>query len=234
MHIQTPTRPSVLRPLLYFTAVTLVSCALLILFIDQPLTRFIHQHTAWAKPFFAAYTTALDDAYNAAVDTHLAGLPVLYVALILAYVLGRRVLRYQGRKRRGATLFLIILFTHIASRGSSNVLKGVVHRFRPEVLLSTGYKGTGLLATGPHNDSFPSTHTAIYLSLFWPLAVAFPRYRVPLLVLPGLIMVGRLVLGMHYVSDVWFSAWQAVMWTALFTLLLSWRSKRARQRELAG
>jgi membrane-associated phospholipid phosphatase len=99
------------------------------------------------------------------------------------------------------------------------VLKGTVHRLRPEVLFGTGYAGTGLWATGPHNDSFPSTHTATYFSLFWPLAVAFPKYRGPLLVLPGLIALGRLVLGAHYLSDVWFSIWLVVALTFLFGLL---------------
>ena len=74
-------------------------------------------------------------------------------------------------------------------------------------------------ASGPHNDSFPSSHTATYFSLCWPLALAFPRWRVPLLVLPGLIALGRLVLGMHYLSDVWFSLWLVVALTFLFSQL---------------
>ncbi|HEX8504690.1 MAG TPA: phosphatase PAP2 family protein, partial [Hymenobacter sp.] len=71
----------------------------------------------------------------------------------------------------------------------------------------------------PSNDSFPSTHTAIYFSLFLPVAVAFPRYRVPLLVLPGFVALGRLVLGVHYLSDVWFSVWLVAAFTFLFGLL---------------
>ncbi|MDO7852238.1 phosphatase PAP2 family protein [Hymenobacter convexus] len=203
-----------LRQFLLFTALTLPACALLILFLDQPITLFVHRHTGWAEPLFSAYTAAADTAYEAAVSTHMLKLPVLYLALLVLFVLGRWVL-----KRRWGTLALIVLLTHIASQGTSNVLKGTVHRLRPEVLFSGGYPGTGLWATGPHNDSFPSTHTAIYFSLFWPLALAFPRWRVPLLVLPGLIMLGRLVMGAHYPSDVWFSAWLVVAYTFLFSLL---------------
>ena len=203
------------RPFLYFTAGTLAACTLLILFLDQPIARFIHAHTAGAIPFFQTYTVAADAGYEAATRTRVLGLPLLYVALALAYVLGR-----WGLKRRGATVWLITLLTHIAAHGSSNVLKGVVHRLRPEVLFDTGYAGLGLWATGPHNDSFPSSHTTVFLSLFWPLALAFPRWRLPLLVLPGLILVGRWVLGAHYVSDVWFSAWLVVAWAMLFSWLL--------------
>ena len=46
--------------------------------------------------------------------------------------------------------------------------------------------------------------------------MAFPKVRGPLLVLPGLIALGRLVLGAHYLSDVWFSVWLVVALTFLF------------------
>jgi membrane-associated phospholipid phosphatase len=202
------------RQFLFFTAVTIPACLLLILFLDQPLALFVHRYLAGGVPFFAAYTTAADNAYETSVRSRLLGLPALYVVLALGFVLGRWVL-----KRRWGTLFLIMLLAHIASQGSSNVLKGVVHRLRPEVLFAGGYPGTGLWAPGPHNDSFPSTHTAIYFSLFMPLVAALPRVWAPLLVLPGLIGLGRLVLGAHYLSDVLFSLWLVVAYTFLFGLL---------------
>ena len=200
-----------LRRFLLFTALTLPACALLILLLDQPLARFIHAHFGGAAPYFAALTAAADVGHNALM-THLLGLPIIFLALGLAFAVGR-----YGLKRRGATLFLILLLTHEFSMVLANALKGSVHRLRPEVQFGAGYVGSGLWASGqPHNDSFPSSHTVIYFSLFWPLAVAFPRWRVPLLVLPGLIALGRLVLGMHYLSDVWFSLWLVVALTFLF------------------
>ena len=202
-----------LRQFLYFTALTLPACALLILFLDHPLAQFIHGHFGGAAPFFVALTAAADAAHEALM-THVLGLPVIFLALGLAFAIGRYAL-----KRRGATLFLILLLTHEFSMVLANVLKGSVHRLRPEVQFGTGYVGTGLWASGPHNDSFPSSHTATYFSLCWPLALAFPRWRVPLLVLPGLVALGRLVLGMHYLSDVWFSLWLVVALTFLFSQL---------------
>jgi membrane-associated phospholipid phosphatase len=202
-----------LRQFLFFTAITLPACALLILFFDQPLARFIHGHFGGAAPFFATLTGTADKIHDALM-VHLLGLPIIFLALGLAFAIGRYALR-----KKAATIFLILLLTHEFSMVLANVLKGTVHRLRPEVLFGTGYEGTGLWAVGAHNDSFPSTHTATYFSLFWPLAVAFPKYRGPLLVLPGLIALGRLVLGMHYLSDVWFSLWLVVALTFLFGLL---------------
>jgi membrane-associated phospholipid phosphatase len=211
-----------LRQFLLFTAITLPACALLMLFLDQPLALFIHQHFMWAAPFFGSLTAGADAVHNALM-THVVGLPIIFLVLGLAFAIGRYAL-----KRRGATLFLILLLTHEFSMVLANVLKGTVHRLRPEVQFGAGYVGTGLWAAGPHNDSFPSSHTAIYFSLFLPLAVAFPRWRWPLLVLPGLIGLGRLVLGMHYLSDVWFSLWLVVALTFVFGLL-----DRPRQAEVA-
>ena len=199
-----------LRQFLLFTALTLPACALLILFGDQPLAGFVHGHFTGAAPFFAALTATADRVHEALM-THVLGLPVVFLALGLAFAIGR-----YGLQRRGATLFLVLLLTHEFSMVLANVLKGAVHRLRPEVQFGAGYAGAGLWAAGPHNDSFPSYHTAVYGSLFWPLAVAFPKYRVPLLVLPGLVALGRLVLGAHYLSDVWFSVWLVVALAFLF------------------
>jgi len=219
-----------LRSFGYFTAATLAACVLLICFLDQPLALFIHRHTGGAVPFFLAYTEGADHFYGWLLNWRLGPLPWPYVLVVAAYVVGR-----WGLRRPGASLFLVVLLVHIASQVSSNVLKGVVHRLRPEVLFGAGYEGLGLWASGPHNDSFPSSHTAGYLSLFWPLAVAWPRYRLPLLVLPGLIMLGRPILGAHYMSDVWFSVWLVVAWTTVFGGLLAWIDQRAaNQKPLAN
>ena len=211
-----------LRQFLIFTAISLPACALLILFIDQPLATFIHSHFQWAAPFLDELTGDADRVLMMSMETHVAHIPVLFVGLGAAFAIGRYLL-----KRRAATVFLVILLTHIASQVTSNVLKGVVHRLRPEVLFGPGYEGTGLWASGPHNDSFPSTHTAVYFSLFMPLAVRYPRWRGPLLLLPVLIGLGRLVLGAHYLSDVWFSIWLVVGYTVLFGLLEKPRPARA-------
>ena len=203
-----------LRSFIWFTASTLLGCLVLILFLDQPIAWFTHQYLAGAKPFFAAYTRVAEIIYDSVLMWPIGKLPFLFVSLIGAFVVVRIVLR-----RRWGTVFLLVLFTHVASQVSANVLKGVVHRLRPEVLFEKGSIGMGLWQSGPHNDSFPSAHAAGFFSLFWPFAVVFPRYRLPLVLLPGLICIGRLILDEHYVSDVWFAMLLVVAFTELFRWL---------------
>jgi len=200
-----------LRQFLYFTALTVPACLGLILWVDQPAALFFHRHTTWAIPFFDGLTNTVDNAYNWLMMTNAGNIPLLFLGLLLAYVGGR-----WGLKQPWATVFLVTLLTHLASTITTNVLKGSVGRLRPEVLFGAGYEGLGLGRAGPFSDSFPSGHTALSLSLLLPLAVVFPRWRVPLLLLPVLIGVGRWVLGKHYLSDVWFSAWEVTAWTMLF------------------
>jgi len=197
--------PGQRHPFLAFTALTVLACTVLILWLDKPLALWFHRYAAGAEPFFASFTNAVDAAYEAANS---GGRPMLFWALGLAYLLGRWVWR-----RRWATVFLITLLTHLASVVSANVLKIAVNRPRPAVLFTPGYS---------ESFSFPSSHTAIYWSLLLPLAVAFPRWRWPLLAVPALVAVGRLVLGVHYLSDVWAAIWLVAAWTTLFGLVRRW------------
>jgi membrane-associated phospholipid phosphatase len=190
---------------LAFTALSLLVCIVSILWLDVPLARWLHAHSAGAVPFFAAFTEGVDEAYAA---LNVGGQPTLFFALALAYLVGRWVLR-----RHWATVFLVVLLTHACSAASANMLRIAVHRPRPAVLFAPA---------STESFSFPSSHTAVYWSLFLPLAVAFPRWRGPLLVVPMLIAVGRLVLGEHYLSDVWAAIWLVAAWTTLFGLLRRW------------
>ena len=190
------------HPFVAFTALTVPACLVLIMWLDTPLALWMHRYAAGAVPFFASLTNAVDSTYEAA---NISGRPTLFWALGLAYLFVRWVWR-----RRWATVLLITLLTHSASVISASVLKMLVHRPRPGALFTPGYA---------ESFSFPSSHTAIYWSLFLPLALAFPRWRWPLLVVPGLVAIGRLVLGAHYLSDVWAAIWLVAAWATLFGLL---------------
>jgi membrane-associated phospholipid phosphatase len=202
------------RQFLLLTSLLLPACALLIPFLDQPLAWWLHQHTAAARPFFATLTSTADQLHEASM-VHEVGIPLIFLLLGLAYAGWRWVL-----KSPGAGLFLALLLTHELSMVTAKVLKGVLLRLRPAALFAGTYHDLGFGYQAPDTGSFPSTHTAVYFSLLLPLAVALPRWQLPLLAFPVLIGVGRLVLDMHYLSDVLFSVWLAVLFTFLTGLLV--------------
>ena len=52
------------------------------------------------------------------------------------------------------------------------------------------------------SNSFPSGHNAFFWGLFVPLMVAFPRWRIPLLIVPVFIGLARIDENYHFLSDV--------------------------------
>ena len=65
------------------------------------------------------------------------------------------------------------------------------------------------------SNSFPSGHNAFFWGLFLPLIYAFPRYRIPLLIIPVFIALARIDENYHFLSDVLAS----IALAALVTLI---------------
>ncbi len=51
-------------------------------------------------------------------------------------------------------------------------------------------------------NSFPSGHNAFFWGLFLPLIYLFPRWRIPLLIVPLFIAFARIDENYHFLSDV--------------------------------
>lgn len=143
------------------------------------------------------------------------GAPLLLelAAVVLAVVLFRR-----GRKRLSGYVLLSVLGAELLSFS----LKDVVARIRPCVDT----------ASCPGTTSFPSGH-AVGAAAFWAtLAVVLlpsvGRRAWWLLVVPPVVALTRVLLGVHYPSDVLAGlvvggCWAAA-WTAVFA---AWREERA-------
>ena len=201
----------------------LLSCAGLVRWMDRPLALLLHQYATGLVPVFAAGTAAVEQAYEATL-VNVGHLPALWWGLLVGYVTGR-----WGLRRPRATVLLLVLLTHLSSEASANILKVLTHRLRPDFQPDGTDAGGAFHGAGPYWDSFPSGHTASYWSLFWPLALAFPRWRGPLLAVPVFVALGRLVLGVHYLSDVWAAIWLVVAWAALWQALGRGVGRLARQ-----
>ncbi|MGE5571047.1 MAG: phosphatase PAP2 family protein [Rhodospirillales bacterium] len=121
--------------------------------------------------------------------------PYLYGALMVAAGIAVR--------KRSPTLARSLLFiglAHLTGRLVAGVMKPPFSRLRPfEALADNTWQDTWFAQVG---NSFPSGHAAHFWSLFFPLVVLFPRYWLPLAVLPVLISAARIVVNHHYLSDV--------------------------------
>jgi membrane-associated phospholipid phosphatase len=95
-------------------------------------------------------------------------------------------------------------------------LKNVFHRLRPFQVIQAGNWDWKFF--GDQGSSFPSGHSAHFWGLFFPLLFLFPRYRLPLLIIPVFISIARVGVNDHWCSDVIASAAVA----ALLTLFFIW------------
>ncbi|HSE13371.1 MAG TPA: phosphatase PAP2 family protein, partial [Rudaea sp.] len=87
----------------------------------------------------------------------------------------------------------------LATIESASLVKGVFGRLRPYQLLEHGDWSRVWFAGG---TSFPSGHVAFFWGLFLPLAYLYPKYRIPLLVVPVFIAFARIDENVHFLSDV--------------------------------
>jgi membrane-associated phospholipid phosphatase len=95
---------------------------------------------------------------------------------------------------------LFVGLSHVTARLAAGILKVPFSRLRPfEALGANGWHDTWFAAVG---NSFPSGHAVHFWSLFFPLAVLFPRFRIVLVILPVLVSAARIVVNDHYTSDI--------------------------------
>ncbi|MCC6862779.1 MAG: phosphatase PAP2 family protein [Bryobacterales bacterium] len=122
-----------------------------------------------------------------------------------------------------ARLLLFTGLAHVTARFAADIMKPPFSRLRPYEALAAGSWHDTWFA--PVGNSFPSGHAVHFWSLFFPLAVLFPRYWKPLVVLPVLISAARVAVNHHYLSDVLASAAVAALITAAYARMISGRAR---------
>ena len=92
-------------------------------------------------------------------------------------------------------------------------------RLRPQQVLASGDWAHVWHAGG---GSFPSGHSAFYFGLLLPLAVACPRrwQRMLLLAIPVFVVLARIDLEKHFLSDVSASAIIAALYALVVSIVL--------------
>jgi membrane-associated phospholipid phosphatase len=120
----------------------------------------------------------------------------------------------QRRFRSTARVIVWIAIIQLTTRCAVDVLKPMFGRLRPHEAITDGLLHDRFFA-GVGN-SFPSGHVAHCWGSFFALALVFPKWWLPLLVVPVLVSVARVIANDHYVSDVPASAAVAALVTLAY------------------
>ncbi|MVW70865.1 phosphatase PAP2 family protein [Bordetella sp. 15P40C-2] len=180
----------------------LVACLALALlmmsrWIDQPLTLAIQQHVS--------------DGVNKVFDKigNLGDSEFYILAALAVYVVSLIGLRRGwacplragfDRMARGAVL---VVGSMAVGGLITLVLKKVVARTRPEVLIEDGWHGlVAPFTRGNDYNSFPSSHTLTAFAVAAAIGEIAPRWRIPALLIAALVAISRVINRDHYLSDV--------------------------------
>mgnify|MGYP005841422509 CR=1 FL=1 len=111
---------------------------------------------------------------------------------------------------------MLFIFTSIAASGIMNsTLKFIFGRYRPYKMLSDSLYGFTFFSFDSAVTSFPSGHANLITALALSLSLVFPRLKYVFLVVALLVMMSRVVVGVHFLSDVVFGAYVAGLITLL-------------------
>jgi membrane-associated phospholipid phosphatase len=198
-------------------ALTALACALLasvsIVGFDRRIAEAVHASAAASAAVFVEGTRALD-AVSGRSLLHSHALSGVLLGGIL-FMLGGLIWTF----RRGSYLARALIFTggvQLATIASAWALKNVFGRQRPYELFAHGDWSHAWFAGG---NSFPSGHNAFFWGLFMPLMYLFPRWRIPLLIVPLFIALARIDTSFHFLSDVLASVALAALVTLLAAIL---------------
>jgi membrane-associated phospholipid phosphatase len=194
------------RQLALTVLVALVLTLLGIFFFDQPVAAFVQRVGGRQSVVLQGGTHWLEIVTGQSIDRY-----------FLTYVLlGLGALLFISKTSRPIAWILLFVGTaQFATRLTASVLKGVFERLRPFEVIQAGNWDWKFFSG--HGNSFPSGHSAFFWGLFFPLAYRFPRYRLPLLIVPVFITVARPGVNDHWCSDVLASAGLAALITLAFT-----------------
>jgi undecaprenyl-diphosphatase len=107
------------------------------------------------------------------------------------------------------------MFLSVALSGIiANVVKRVIGRARPPLFDQFGAFHFQPFS-GAIYESLPSGHATTDGAIAFALAILFPRFRIPVLILGAIFALTRIAVGVHYLSDVIvgysFGMWYAYM-----------------------
>jgi lipid A 4'-phosphatase len=182
---------SIALPALALLLLVLASIA----FVDRPVAWFFHDSNRSLRDVFQFITQF--------------GLSKGYLSIAAVLCLGLRLAAWRARDARLAAALMqnayraLFLFLAVAVSGLvTDLIKIVVGRARPKLLFADGFLGFTWGATQSDYWSFPSGHATTVAALAVGLTLLWPRGAALYAALALLVAASRIIIGVHYVSDV--------------------------------
>ena len=210
------------RQISYSIVVSLALTLLSISFFDQPIAAFVQRIGGRSSVILQQGTSFLEVV---------SGFPIAKYALTCALLTAGLILFSWKSTRSAAWMLLFIGCAQFVTRIAVGTLKGVFERLRPFEVIQAGNWDWKFFSG--HGNAFPSGHGAHFWGLFFPLAFLFPRYRIPLLIIPLFISVARVGVNDHWCSDVLGSIAIAAAITLLFIWLFRMKPAQTAQPQPA-
>ena len=203
------------RALVILCAACALIALLSVLLLDRALATAVHNsgvESAWIvvrlREFFDIFTGRGLVGSHVSAGQFLLGGVLILVGLV--WLLARRAsFAARGLVFAGAVQWATI--------EAGWLLKDFFGRVRPYEVFKHGDWSHVWFAGG---NSFPSGHNTFFWGLCLPLAYVFPRWRIPLLIVPVFIGFARIDENYHFLSDVLGAIALAALITVIAALLL--------------
>ncbi len=186
------------KPLILWTIITLIVCAVLALTIDPWLTNSLKVKVSDSHAYYWRIITDLGRA-----GTYISFSFICFICFALI-VLKKSQSEFGCSSHfcAGARNSLFVFYTLVISGISINILKFLIGRQRPKAMFEEGIYGLIPFNTNHAMNSFPSGHSQTGWALAMSLALIFPRATPLLITFATLVAISRVMLTVHFLSDV--------------------------------
>lgn len=193
-------------------AIPVFIMAVLATWVDAPIIQMVHEHRTVAIRELAINVSKIAGAQFFAIPA-LGVYAASLTARSIAYFRPWELL--LERLVRSSLLILLALLT---GGLVTLVLKHIVARGRPFLLLESGFYGISIPFTGAPFHSFPSSHSFTAFGVAFALSKVLPAWQTPLLLTASIVGLSRVIALEHFVSDVvasaFIAAWCVNTWSS--------------------
>lgn len=163
---------------------SVILLAISYIYFDRPIAEYFHTSPWQSSPSVQLFSDFL------APTTQIIGWSVLFF-----------IFRFLFVKKSSNRLWLVSLAVTVGYFAAI-LIKCVLGRYRPELWFEHGHYGFLFFAINEPELSFPSGHATVTGAALGAWGCRHPRLSVPFFLLSIVLSFVRVILGVHYLSDV--------------------------------